>query len=120
MLALAGLLIASVSLAGAAEAPRVRVSETEPLTVRGSHFRPGERVKIVVRSGGSRSETSQRASADGSFSALLPALKFDECRGYVVKAEGSQGSRASHKLRGAECASPPEDVGPGAGPEKSR
>jgi hypothetical protein len=81
------------------------VSETEPFTVRGRHFRPGERVKIVVQAKG-RFEAQQAAGPDGSFAAVIPEVKFDECRGYVVKAEGSLGSRAAFKRQAAECGAP--------------
>lgn len=113
-LALAGLVTQLAGFAHATEVPGVRVSETEPFTVRGFSFRPGERVKIVVRAG-HRFETARTAAADGSFSAVLPGVKFDECRGYVVKAEGNLGSRASRKLRAAECGAPLDDAGAGPG-----
>jgi hypothetical protein len=95
--------------ARAKEAPAVHVSETEPFTVRGLHFQSGERVKIAVRAKGTFT-ASRTAAADGSFSAVLPGVKFDECTGYVVRAEGSRGSRASLKLRPAECGAPPQAV----------
>jgi hypothetical protein len=87
-------------------APAVRVSETEPFTVSGRHFRPVEQVRIVVHAKG-RFEAQQAAGADGSFTTVIPGVKFDECTGYVVKAEGSLGSRAALKRQPAECGVPP-------------
>jgi hypothetical protein len=100
-------LIAALAIASEGK-PEVHVSETRPFTVRGAHFRPHERVKIVVRakSGG---EAQQTAGADGSFSAVFGDVEFDECQGYVVKAEGDKGSRAARKLPPGECGAPLQD-----------
>ncbi len=100
-------LLAALAVGGDGK-PEVHVSETRPFTVRGVHFRPHERVKIVVqaKSGG---QAQQTAGADGSFSAVFGDVEFDECRGYVVKAEGDKGSRAARKLPPAECGAPLQD-----------
>jgi hypothetical protein len=81
------------------------VSQTEPFTVSGRHFRPAEQVKIVVQAKG-RFEARQAAGKDGAFSIVIPEVEFDECAGFVVKAEGSLGSRAAFKRQRAECGVP--------------
>jgi hypothetical protein len=86
----------------------VRVSRTEPFTVSGRHFRPAEQVKIVVQAKG-RFEKQQAAGADGSFTIVIPEVEFDDCIGFVVKAEGSRGSRAALKRQPAECGVPLAD-----------
>jgi hypothetical protein len=95
----------SSAIASSGTAAVVRVSEIEPFTVSGRHFRPGEQVQIVVQAKG-RFEAQQAAGPDGSFTAVIPEVKFDECKGYVVKAEGSLGSRAAFKRQAAECGVP--------------
>lgn len=77
--------------------------ETNPFAVRGTHFHAGERVMIVVRTR-KRSERVATADVEGSFAVEFPIVRFDECVGYAVKAAGNRGSRATRKLRPAECA----------------
>jgi hypothetical protein len=103
---LAGLAVAAGSRAG--DKPAVHVPEMHPFTVRGVHFRPHERVTIVVQAT-RRGEAHATAGADGSFSAVLGDVEVDQCLGYVVKAEGEKGSRAAQKLRPAECGVPLQD-----------
>jgi hypothetical protein len=103
---LAGLALAAGSRAS--QKPAVHVPETRPFTVRGVHFRPHERVEIVVQARG-RGEAHATAGADGSFSAVVGDVELDGCVGYAVKAEGDKGSRAARKLRPAECGTPLQD-----------
>jgi hypothetical protein len=106
---LAGLAPADSSAVGeGGTAPTVRVSETDPFTVTGRHFRPGEKVKIVVQAK-RRFEARQAAGADGSFTTVVPGVELDECVGYLVKAEGSRGSRAAFKSPRTECGAPLAD-----------
>jgi hypothetical protein len=112
------ILLATFVACGAAASPTaaapggtaaaVRVSRTEPFTVSGRHFRPAEQVKIVVHAKG-RFQARQVAGTDGSFTVVIPEVEFDDCIGFVVKAEGSRGSRAAFKRQRAECGVPLAD-----------
>ena len=70
--ALAVALLATSTALGAADArrPALRITDLAPLTVRGSNFRPGERVKLFVNAGRPITR-AVRAGARGGFVARL-------------------------------------------------
>jgi len=74
-----------------------------PLTVKGTGFRPGERVRIVVK--GSQGGTlTGKAGPDGSFAATFRGV--NGCDSVTVTAVGSKGSRASFNLSQIACIEP--------------
>ena len=62
-----------------------------PLVLRGNHFKPRERVRLVVK--GRPARLSTRAGAKGGFVAVFKGV-FG-CDSVTVVATGSRGSRAS-------------------------
>jgi archaellin len=74
-----------------------------PLTVKGSGFRPGERVRLVVK-GSQGAALTAKASPDGSFVAAFRGL--NGCDSVTVSAAGSKGSRASFNLSQIACIAP--------------
>ncbi len=91
---LLGILLAVSACSGSGSGPSssaaLRFAETTPLTVRGSGFQPGERVRLDLGSSGAT--TWARASGRGSFRASfdVPVTRCDRIR---VMAIGSKGSR---------------------------
>jgi hypothetical protein len=76
--------------------PTLVLAKPMPLTLRGAHFKPDERIRVTVK--GLRKGT-KRASADsnGVFVVRFSGVAFDRCDGLMVLAVGSLGSRASLK-----------------------
>jgi hypothetical protein len=75
---------------GPSSSAALSLADTSPLTVRGSGFQPGERVRLDLGSSGAT--TLARASGRGSFRASfdVPVTRCDRIR---VIAIGSKGSR---------------------------
>ena len=74
-----------------------------PLTVKGTGFRPGERVRLVVR-GSQGGALAAKAGPDGSFAAAFRWM--NGCDSVTVTATGSKGSRASFNLSQIACIEP--------------
>jgi hypothetical protein len=85
--------------------PRLAIRDTSPLTVRGTHFRPHERVTLTVVYHG-RHEKLVRASAAGTFTARF-RFSIRGCAMYRVSARGDEGSRALYRSPIAECGAEP-------------
>jgi hypothetical protein len=88
-------LVVSATALGAADArrPALRITDVAPLTVRGTNFRPGERVKLLV-SAGRPVTRAVRAGPRGRFVARLGVRVDSGACSAVVQAIGSAGSRA--------------------------
>ena len=101
--ALAVALLATSTALGAADArrPTLRITDLAPLTVRGTNFRPGERVKLLVNAG--RPVTrAVRAGPRGGFVARL-GVRVDGSCATVVQAIGAAGSRALVDMAAPGC-----------------
>lgn len=102
VLGVAAVAIASASLAGGnAVRPAIRLTDGAPLTVRGTHFRPRESVRITAISLGSATKRTS-AGPSGSF-VMRIAIKYNRCSGLTVIARGSKGSRAVIKRPAMNC-----------------
>lgn len=84
--------------------PALRLMGSATVDVRGTGFKPDERVRVVVTT---RVRRAKRvvAGAAGRFSARFPRLHTD-CYGLTVTAVGNKGSRAELKIPRGQCASP--------------
>lgn len=74
-----------------------------PVTIRGTRFVPGERVRLSVTDARTRTRRVTASSA-GAFVVQFP-FAFDRCNGLIVMAVGSEGSRAA--LKRGELLCPP-------------
>jgi hypothetical protein len=75
---------------------------TTPFRVRGSRFRPGERVRVTVTPTGGRGVVRRvTASRRGTFVLGFPGVHV--CAGVAGKAVGSAGSRAAFSLSAIMC-----------------
>ncbi len=101
---LAFTLLPSGAAAGEAaqERPTLRVTAGAMLVVRGTHFLPGERVKVSV-AGDRRLTRGATALGSGSFAVRFRS-SFDRCNSRLtVLAVGDRGSRARVKLPELMC-----------------
>jgi hypothetical protein len=111
LIGLALCLAVAGSALSATDKPSLRVRTFNPLSVRGTHFHPGERVKVTVGGGGVRRTTGSPlvvrplATSDGTFVALFRGVSVNRCDGYLVQAKGSMGSVAVLRAKPLECAS---------------
>jgi hypothetical protein len=104
--AAAAVLLALVSTAavhGASSgAATINMVDRTPLTLRGTGFAAGERVRVVVRTTSTR-QLRLNASARGSFVAAFRAASYNRCSGLTAFAFGSRGSRAQLALPAPAC-----------------
>jgi hypothetical protein len=101
-----GLALLGSAATGAGEArgkATLKLTKGAPLTIRGSHFVPRERVRLRVTSG---DQATRRVTANGTGGFVAQfQLDFDRCNGLLVRAIGSEGSDAA--LKSPELMCPP-------------
>ncbi len=104
--ALAGIVVVALMSAGgglgATAKPTLRITDLAPLTVRGSYFEPGERVKLLVNAGKPLAR-AVKAGPRGRFLARLGVRVDPTCSAAVVQAFGNAGSRAMVDLTRPGC-----------------
>jgi len=74
--------------------------QSQPLQVKGTGFRPGEKVTLSAR-GLQSSHTTATADSSGEFDATFHGL--ENCDSVTVTAVGSKGSRAEFNLSQIAC-----------------
>jgi hypothetical protein len=89
--------------------PQLRLLDRAPLTVKGTRFRPGERVRIRIAAAEPAARTVHATRA-GSFTMRFDAVSVGRCGSVSVEAVGARGDRASLKVL------QPQDCAPGLGP----
>jgi hypothetical protein len=94
-------------IAGAASStPRLTLADRSPVVVRGTHFKAGENVTVVVI-GTSRWTRRAVAAADGTFGVRF-GLTLRPCDDVTLQGFGSKGSRArSLPLPRTQCGAAP-------------
>jgi len=104
---LAALALASCAAAASSTRPLLRLVQSQPPIVRGTHFRHAERVKVTFDVGAQRFVRIVRTTLTGSFSASAASGNLDRCGDQLlVVAVGKLGDRASVKLQLPDC--PPQ------------
>jgi hypothetical protein len=85
------------------DAPRPKLTPyaQNPLSVKGTGFRPHERVRVTVEGVAAPATHTVRASAKGVFS--LEFRRVNGCDSVTVTAVGSKGSRTSFNLSQIAC-----------------
>ena len=100
-----GLALALALAGGSTAALRLqaslRIVRLEPVTVRGVHFRAGERIQVTLIAQTRRLRRAV-ASPTGSFTVRFADTSLDPCSAFLVRAIGSGGSRALLKVQ-PEC-----------------
>ncbi len=93
---------------------RVWLSDTSPLTVKGSGFKAGEKVSVTLTAGHRFAPRMLVASPRGALTATWTGtpVRKDGCLTVSIRAVGNRGSVATFKVAGLECASGPAAPGP--------
>ena len=81
----------------------LRLTQAEPLSLRGLRFHGHERVRVRVNTESDRAAKRVIANRLGAFSVRFPGLVIDRCNDLRVTADGSFGSRATFKRPGLQC-----------------
>ena len=106
---LAALLLALVAVAAAAAVaapPALRVVDQSPLVIRGSGFKAGEKVRVVLSLTTMRRYRDVAAGTAGGFTARFTVTPAQCSLVRSLSAVGSRGSRATRALR-LDCVPPP-------------
>jgi hypothetical protein len=85
--------------------PRLQALDLQPLVVRGTAFRPYERVKLILSADVAAGKTL-KASVNGRFTTRFRTVSVGRCEGFVLQAFGSRGSRATLERLTPDCAEP--------------
>jgi hypothetical protein len=93
LLVLLGVASAALALAAPAYAARLALADAKPVTIKGSGFRHGERVRVTVQENGRRVVRRATASGRGTFT-LHVGTSTPPCGRWSGFATGSLGSRA--------------------------
>jgi hypothetical protein len=89
--------------------PRLVLVDRAPLVVRGTGFRAGERVAIVVGTG-VLPKLLKVTAVNGAFRATVTVARSSGCGAATfVSARGNRGSVAVLRLPGTPCVPPPRD-----------
>jgi hypothetical protein len=99
-------LLAAVS-ADARTRPALKLIDPVPFVVRGTGFKPAERVHVTLVATPGRRSFTRRASRSGSFTVRIPVTPLLCQRARAVVAVGARGSRAWLALDGSDCWPPP-------------
>jgi endonuclease YncB( thermonuclease family) len=107
----AGALGLVLVLAASAQAPPpavVRITDRDPLTLKGRHFKAGERVRLAVTLKRDNRTHKVRASSSGTFESAFADLKWERCNGNLtVVATGSRGSHVEFTTLALHCVQQP-------------
>ena len=89
-----------------ASAPRVSTLDRATFTVRGVGFAATERVRVVATTPGHSTTKWTRTGSAGGFTVAMPTFTFESCNGFIVRAFGATGDRATFIRRPPECPAP--------------
>lgn len=95
----------STTAASPTTRPKLQALDLQPLVVRGTAFRPYERVKLIL-SADVAAGRILKASAYGRFVTRFRAVSVGRCEGFVLQAFGSRGSRAKLERLTPDCIEP--------------
>jgi hypothetical protein len=95
----------AAAVQAAAARPTLRLVQKAPLTLRGSGFHAGERIRLTFAFDGPKHTRSTRASRTGVFTVELPTVVvFDPCNtSLVATAVGTGGDTATLKYPQRAC-----------------
>jgi hypothetical protein len=88
----------------AAQRPKLAPYAQNPLSVKGTGFRPHERVRVALKGVEAPAALTVRASAKGAF--FVGFRHVSGCDSVTITASGSKGSRASFNLSQIACIEP--------------
>ena len=111
-LALAALILASIvaiPTAAAGSQPRLTLVTRTPLVVRGTGFKPSERVTVTAMTLSGPRRVIVRATLAGQLSATIRIVNQPCGRAFAIRATGNTGSTATMRVAGSACIPPPVD-----------
>jgi hypothetical protein len=85
---------------------RLRLVDTDPVTVRASGFKAYEHARLSVSEGKQLMRRTATAGSGGGFTMRLPGVDANSCTGFSVTVIGDRGSRATYKRAPGMCAVP--------------
>jgi hypothetical protein len=91
-------LSAAPGLQAAATSPRLAVTASSPLVVRGRDFVAAERVLVTVWTAGRRASAATTATTSGVFVLRFTKAPQFGCTTLLIRATGSRGSTARLKI----------------------
>jgi hypothetical protein len=96
--ALLGILLAAMATVAPAAATKatVKILKLSPLTIRGSGFKPTERVTVTL-SAGATGTARGTATAAGIVTVSFPKAKVTACTAYTLRAVGAAGTKVTFK-----------------------
>ena len=96
--ALLGILLCAVAAAAPAAAAKatLKVVKLTPLTIRGTGFKPTERVTVTL-SAGPRQTVRGTATATGVLKVSFAKTKLTACTAYTLRAVGAAGTKVTFK-----------------------
>ena len=109
-LAFTAVLLASIvasPTAAAVSAPRLSIVTRVPLVVRGTGFKPSERVTVTAMTLSGPRRVSVRATLAGRFAATIRVVNQPCGRAFAIRATGNTGSTATMRVAGSACIPPP-------------
>jgi hypothetical protein len=86
----------ATSAPAAAEKGTLKIVKLSPLTIRGSGFKPTERVTLTL-SAGAAGKAKGTATAAGILTVAFPKAKLTSCTAYTLRAVGSAGTKVTFK-----------------------
>jgi hypothetical protein len=85
---------------------RLRLVNTDPVTLRATGFKAHEHARISVAAGKQLVRRSATAGSGGAFTMRLPGVDANNCTGFAVTVVGDRGSRATYKRAPGMCPVP--------------
>jgi hypothetical protein len=98
--------LAAQSASATQQRTRIMIVDQAPLVVRGTGFKPAERVTVTVTHGKALYRKAATATATGVVMARWKVAMATTCASTFVLAVGSEGSRATFKTVANDCAQP--------------
>jgi hypothetical protein len=99
LLAVAAAAFAGVGMTAEQGSPALRLVDRQPLVLRGTGFKPRERVRVTVSADGDGATRRLRAGARGVFSASFAPMALHRCDALFASAVGASGSSAKLKAQ---------------------
>jgi hypothetical protein len=91
----------------AATRPVLRIADDGPLTLRGTSFRPGDRVRVTVHTGPATYVRLTRAGRLGRFTVRFAGVRLNFCATpLTITARGARSGVARAHIPIRECAAP--------------
>ena len=95
VLLVCGLAGGSLAAAALQRHAALKIIRMGPVTVRGTGFKPSERVVLRARTTTASATRTASAGATGTFTAAIPGISVGRCGRLSITAIGARGSRAS-------------------------